>query len=139
MPAAKTDTAVWRAVGHYVVMVHSRESPGDAEWDRILGVFRNLPEIHRVRILVYTDGGAPAAHQRVKLSHVLSAFKPPVAVVTSSTLARTAGTAISWFIPTLRVFGPEAIERALDHLDASQAERMLLHRALVELRQELGV
>jgi hypothetical protein len=60
-------------------------------------------------------------------------------VLTPSALARAAGTAISWFNPSIKMFDPEALERALDHLDATRAQRDLLARTLGELRRELDV
>lgn len=139
MPGSRTRTAAWRAVGNFVVFVHTKSSPTDAEWDQILGLFRNLPEIRKVRVLVYTQGGAPDPKQRAKLSQLLSMIKPPVAVLTPSPLARAAGVAISWFLPSLRVFDADGLDAALDHLDAPEAERIGLKSALVELRRELGV
>jgi hypothetical protein len=119
------------------VFVHSHESPDDDEWNRLLDVFRQLPDLKRIRVLVFTYGGAPNARQRALLNEVLQNARPPVAVITPSAFARAAGTAISWFIPSIRTFAPEEVDRALDHLDASEADRRRLSEALVELRREV--
>jgi hypothetical protein len=139
MPEARRRTATWRALGNFLVFVHGTEAPSETEWDELLALFRAVPDITRVRVLVFTLGGAPDARQRARLNQILAETKPPIAVLTPSALARAAGTAISWFNPRLRVFDPDDIERALDHLDAVRADRQALVRAVAELRREMHI
>src|SRR2546430_6777218 len=106
-----------RAIGDYVVFVHSHESPDDGEWSRLLEVFRQLPDLRRIRVLVFTYGGAPNARQRALLNDVLKDARPPVAVITPSALARAAGTAIGWFNPRIPTFAPQEVHRAPQYLD----------------------
>jgi hypothetical protein len=131
-------TAVCRAVEDYLVFVHSEDSPSNAEWSQLMDQFRHATNLRRIRVLVFTYGGAPNARQRVELNDVLRDIRPPVAVVTPSTLARAVCTAIGWFNPRIRPFTPEEIELAFDYLDANQADRKVLVRMLTEMRLELG-
>jgi hypothetical protein len=121
-----------------MVFVHSEESPSNREWSTLMDAFRNATNLRRIRVLVFTYGGAPNARQRAELNDVLGGVRPPVAVVTPSTLARAVCTAIGWFQPRLRAFAPEELEAALDYLDANEADRKVLTRMLRELRLELG-
>jgi hypothetical protein len=121
-----------------MVFVHSEQSPSNDEWSSLMDVFRNATNLKRVRVLVFTYGGAPNARQRAELNEVLRDVRPPVAVVTPSTLARAVCTAIGWFNPGIRPFAPEELERAFDYIDANEADRKVLSRLLRELRLELG-
>jgi hypothetical protein len=142
MTTVRTQSAAARVVGRYVVFVHDSTDPTDTEWEKLLELFRKLPGGRMPRTLVYTGGGAPNAAQRARLLQTVretfgsGAFV--VAVFTESALARAAGTAISWFIPGIRIFGPNDIDQALDHLGGSSVERATVKVALAELRSELA-
>src|SRR5687767_3375736 len=97
MQTIRSDTMVVGFVGRYVVFVHGKAAPGDDEWEQSLSFYREAPDARQVRALVYTEGGAPNAAQRAKLNAVLGGRKLPIAVLTTSSIARAAGTAISWF------------------------------------------
>jgi len=121
-----------------IVYVHTAEAPSDVEWDLAMRFFE-AADLKYLRVLVYTDGAAPNASQRARLNGLLGSNKLPMAVLTPSVLARAAGTAISWFNPNLRIFGPDDYEAAFKHLGASADERSAL-RALVErFKGDLGV
>src|SRR5262249_16792238 len=124
--------------GDFMVFVHSEQSPSNAEWSSLMDAFRSATNLSRIRVLVFTYGGAPNARQRAELNEVLRDVRPPVAVITPSTVARAACTAIGWFNPRLRPFAPEELERAFDYLDANQDDRKVLSRMLREMRLELG-
>ena len=86
--------------GGLIICVHRDVAPADEEWNQILALFRGAPDLREARILVFTLGGAPDARQRARLNTVVGDAKPRIAVITPSALARAAGIAISWFIPT---------------------------------------
>jgi hypothetical protein len=127
-----------RTTGNYVVFVHGSLAPPQSEWQVVLDTYRSHPNIQRVKTLVYTEGGAPSAGQRAELSAVLGKAKVPVAVMTSSTIGRAAGTALSWLIPTFKVFSATDFDGALDHLGASSGDRRTLRDLVEELRRELA-
>lgn len=137
------DTGVnlaWRLQDDLMVIVHNEHPPSDAEWTANLREYEKTGSGRRVRVLVYTAGGAPNARQRQALNRVLGSAveKPRIAVMTSSSLARAAATAVSWFNPTFKMFSQDEIELALDHLDCSSAERTRARRILDELKSKLG-
>jgi len=121
-----------------MVFVHSEQAPSNAEWSSLMDSFRTATNWRRIRVLVFTYGGAPNARQRAELNDVLRDVRPPVAVITPSTLARAVCTAIGWFQPRLRAFPPDEIESAFDYLDANEADRGILSRMLREMRLEIG-
>ena len=134
----RTRTASARWIGGFLVFVHGAEPPADSEWEELLSLFRMATEEGQtsLRVLVYSEGGAPNARQRAQLNEVLAGIKPRVAVLTPSATARAVGVAISWFNPDLRVFSGDELGRGLDHLDVNHGERRILTHALTELRAQ---
>jgi hypothetical protein len=127
---------VWRQQGRFNVAAHTTEAPPDDQWDALLDFYRGQ---RTLRILVYTESGAPTAAQRVRLNAVLKGREALVAVLTSSALARAAGAALRWFRPEIRIFDPSDIDAALDYLGATGSERGELARTLDELKGKLGL
>jgi hypothetical protein len=126
-----------RIVGGYAVFVHSNRAPTDPEWEQALELHRQGGGAVVLPTLVYTDGGAPNATQRVRLNSLVTTSKPRVAVMTPSVLARAAGAALALINSNTRVFGPDQVDRALDHVGARGTTRDLLRRTLEELRIDL--
>jgi hypothetical protein len=125
-------------VNHYCVLVHATQSPSDREWELVLAFFRDAEDLNTMKVLVYTDGAAPNAKQRARLNAIVGSNRPRMAVLTPSAFARTIGTAISWFHPGFRVFGPNDLDSAFNHLGAPPPDQVLLRVALNELRTELS-
>jgi hypothetical protein len=132
----KGTTMMARTIGTCLVFVHGTTTPTDAEWDRVLQMFRDVGPA-RSKTFVWTDGAAPNAAQRAKLAKVTEGAAPPIAVLTDSAFVRAACTAISWFNPRIRAFSPTDMDRALDHLDATASDRPALKQAMDEMRAEL--
>jgi hypothetical protein len=130
-------TLAMRMVGNVVVCVHGSLAPLQTEWNAILDLYRTHPNVSSLRTLVYTEGAAPSAAQRADLSSTLGKVKMPTAVMTSSTISRAAGTALSWLNPGFRVFSATDFEGAFTHLGASSAERRQLREAVDEMKNEL--
>ena len=133
----RSRTMLSRETGECLVYVHTIESPSDSEWDAALELLRARNDMGSVRVLVYTAGGAPNAAQRARLNHVLEKTKPPISVLTASTFARAAGTAISWFNPMFKIFGPDDFDPALDHLGLRGVERLRAREALLDMKRDL--
>jgi hypothetical protein len=93
----------------------------------------------RARALVWTDGGAPNAKQRAMLSAALKSGQPLTAVLTPSKVVQTVSVAISWFNPRLRVFSPNELEQALEHLSIVAPNRQQIKDLLARLRRELSL
>jgi hypothetical protein len=116
----------WKILHQTILCVHSNEAPSDDDWDAHLKAVKAAPDLQR--IVVFTHGGAPNATQRAALNSVLRNVRVPIAILTPSLLARGAGTALRWFNPLMRIFDPDDVERAFDHIGAPN-----------ELRRELGL
>ena len=134
---ASAKTMSGMRLGDVLVFYHSTAPPSDSEWESVLDLYRKIPDVSKVRTFVYTEGAAPNAAQRARLTAVLRDRKPPMAVVTPSQLARAIGTAIRWFNPSFQVFAPSELEKAFLHLRASAAEKRAIERALAELKSEV--
>jgi hypothetical protein len=137
MKKLRTRNLLVQVVGNVLITVNAEASPTDEEWEQKLELYREVPDLKRMRILVFTLGGAPNSKQRARLNHVIADHHIPQAVLTNSTLARAAGTAISWFQPTFKMFAPDQLEPALDHLKLPQDERPVVRGALREMREEV--
>lgn len=127
-----------RSTGNYVVFVHGTLPPPQSEWNVVLDIFRNHPHLTSVRTLVHTEGAAPSAVQRADLNHVLGKIRMPTAVMTSSTISRAAGTALSWLNPGFKVFSATDYDGAFDHLKASANDRRMLRDLVEDLRRDLS-
>jgi hypothetical protein len=134
----ETRTISARVAGGCLVIVHSKDPPGDEEWEQSIELHRVAGGGRALPTLVYTDGGAPNASQRARLNAVVGVIKPRVAVLTHSILARAAGTALTLVNSNNRIFGPNEVERALDHLGIAATSRDLVRRTLEELRKNFG-
>ncbi len=130
---------VWRRLGRFVVTVHSEREPLDEEWSRYVASAREYLPLLDQRILVISGGGAPNAAQRRQLVTLLEGGLAPTAILTGSWLMRGAGTAVSWFNPSLRVFGLDGLAQAMDHLQLNDTERKVGIAYVQELQSRLGV
>jgi hypothetical protein len=119
----RTSSMGVRVVGRVYVFVHGESAPTDAEWDQVIALYEQSPRLEEIRMFVHTLGAAPNAAQRGRLNAALGKTKPLTSIVTSSAVARAAGTALAWFNPSFRAFGPDEVERALDHLELDARER----------------
>jgi hypothetical protein len=129
----------WQRLGRFVVTVHSAQPPTEEEWSLYMNQADSYLPLEDQRILVASDGGAPNGTQRQQLIKLLNNAKVPTAILTTSWLMRGAGAAVSWFNPSLRVFGTGALQQALDHLQLTQRERSEALRLLRDFQKELGV
>lgn len=129
----------WRRLGRLVVTVHSSESPRDEEWHDYIKQADAVLPLESQRILVISAGGAPSALQREEMTNVLGGAKVPVVILTNSLVMRGAGIAVSWFNPSLKVFGPNALIPTFEHLQLNRWERVECIVAGRDLQTELGV
>jgi hypothetical protein len=131
-------TMLFENLGVCVVLAHSPQAPAEDEWDRYLKFLIALRDQQTtIRILVLSDGGAPGVVQRQKLN-VAFPTPLPVAVVTSSVIARGVVTALSWFYPTnMRAFLPAKIDDALKFLDIPNVYRVAVQKQALDLQTRL--
>lgn len=129
----------WRRMARLVVTVHTEAVPDNEEWaDYISQADAYLP-LEDQRILVVSAGGGPNGTQRKMVVDVLKGARVPVAILTNSWLMRGSGVAVSWFNPSLKVFGPDDLDAAIQYLGLTTWERVESARALEELERGLGI
>jgi hypothetical protein len=128
--------AVQFAAG-YAVFVHTDRPPTAADWSRVVAEYRKVPNVKGMRVLVYSDGGAPTAAQRAELLSGMGLAQPRLAILTKSVIARIASKAVALFAPELRVFDANQLEAALDYLQLSSSDRTNLCSTLDSLRNAI--
>jgi len=125
------------------VLVIGPASPRDAEWTEwVEFITVNSTPGMKPRILVVTDGGAPSAAQRAALNDVTEQYKSEVkvAVVTESTMARGALTALSWFAANVyRPFSPAEVDKALQYLDLPPSKGSEIKGMVRVMQRKLGL
>jgi hypothetical protein len=104
------------------ILVLGDKNPTDGEWSEYLDFLRKhlVPGVEP-RLIVKTNGGSPSPAQRKLLNEVTKDYakSAKIAVLTGSTIARGAVTALSWFTPGYAAFNPADIDvydKALDFL-----------------------
>ncbi len=137
-------SALWRGSRWVLIALNGRSMATDGEWQEYLTLADQMfvevaDDLTRVRALSISDGGAPTSRQRQALVARFPDRQFPVAVVTSSRLARGIGTALAWFYPAIRTFGPREFTRALVYLGIPDAEVPALWRAIVEANERISV
>src|SRR5690606_33867423 len=110
-----------------------KRSPSDAEWDEYLGHIQAARELTRgglgaVSAVVVTDGGAPDAAQRKRLTRVVQGWEPVGAVISESLLVRGIVTALAWLGLRVRFFTLDEVSAALCSAAVPQGE----HEALLQ-------
>jgi hypothetical protein len=129
----------WRRMARLVVTVHTAAVPADEEWAAYIAQVDAYLPLEDQRVLVVSAGGGPNGRQRKMMVDVLNGARVPVAIISDSWLMRGAGIAVSWFNPSLRIFGPDALGDAVDYLGLTTWERVEINRVLQELQQSLGL
>lgn len=128
---------MWRRMGRLTVTVHTASVPADDEWAAYIAQVRDHLPLETQRGLVVSAGGSPNGAQRKMMIEQLDGAKVPIAILTNSLLMRSAATAVSWFNPQLKVFGPDDLERALSYLDLTSWERSETLRTVAEFQNKL--
>lgn len=120
------------------IVVHSHSAPGDDEWDAYLADLPAANVLDAYRFIIFSLGGGPSGAQRGRLVHLLQGRTPRAALLTSSTLMRGIGTAVSWFIPSLKLFPLDERRGAFRHLDLAPDEAREANATIDRLLHELG-
>jgi hypothetical protein len=115
-------TLLWLHDDKLAIVVHSKAAPTDREWDAYLAAMPRGDQLLQSKTIVYSLGGGPNGAQRSRLVQLLRAGAPPAALLTASALMHGIGTAVSWFIRTLKVFSLNERAAAFQYLDLSADE-----------------
>ncbi len=109
-----------------VLWLHTDIDPPASQWNTTVASLIELRQarklaVERIRQLVISDGGAPNAFQRNRLTRDLHDGLPcKLAVVTtvlSNPIKRGIATALSWVNPSVRFYEPSGFLEALEYLD----------------------
>ncbi len=91
------------------------------------------------RVLVVSAGGGPNGKQRKMMTDELEGTLVPVAILSDSWIMRSAGIAVSWFNPMLKVLPPKSLDQAFTYLELTSWEREESRRIIAELQSKLKV
>lgn len=116
-------------VGNVVIALHTSSAPTDEEWTEYTRAVKAM-DITKVKPLAFSDGGGPDSKQRKQLNDVLASRPGRAALVTSSTLARSVVTALSWFNPLVKAFAPDEVAQAFDYLQLDSSEVQAVRGAI---------
>lgn len=126
-------------MGRFTLTVHTERVPSEEEWTQYISQVRDHMPLEEQRALVVSAGGGPNGTQRKAMVTALEGAKVPVAILSNSLLMRSAATAVSWFNPQLKVFGPNDLEPAIDYLGLTPWERTETRNTLVEFQATLRI
>lgn len=126
-------------MGRLSVTVHTHYAPADDEWAAYIGQVRDYLPLEAQRGIVVSAGGSPNGTQRKMMIEKLQGAKVPIAIISNSWLMRSAATAVSWFNPQLKVFGPDDLEEAVKYLDLSSWERTEAMLTIADFQNRLDV
>jgi hypothetical protein len=123
---------VTRTVGSLLILRQSGEPPSDPEWDETIKHLNALLREHggAVRVLVYTDGGAPTPPQRAMLQKALEKTPIPVAVVSDNIKARMTSSTVALANRKHRSFAVAEVSKGFLHLGLSLEETRTIEEAL---------
>jgi hypothetical protein len=134
-------TMEWRVDPALVVAVNTDADPSDADWDAFLKDL--VPVVPVLRgMLVYTAGPGPSVSQRARANAVLAKAQAnlPIAVMTSSRMARGIVTAFSWAVDrNIKAFAPTDFQGAVDFLGLSPDDQIKTKVVLKQLARTASI
>jgi hypothetical protein len=129
---------ILRQVDSLIVARQNTEPPHDSEWNEFLVMLgRNAEHFAKVKIFVRTPGGGPTPTQANKLRAILKNKPVLVAVVSESVVVRFLGSSIALLNRDLRIFLPDEMTAAYEHLKLTPRERKLVEVIVDEMAFEL--
>ena len=127
------------------VLVCREAPPTDADWSRYMAEVEasaaKYPEnLASMLTLVLSDGGAPNAMQRTRVTELQerTTARAPISFISDSSLIRGATRAIALFNPKFKVFTPGSFSKAIEHLGVLPSSASIVKRHVLETEQQLG-
>jgi hypothetical protein len=130
----------WKGSRVVCVTLHATQTPSDAEWNPVLEGMRrfgkeNSNDFARLCCLALTDSGGPNAKQRAAVAGILNGRTSRVAVISGGgPLVRVVVTALSWFNPDTKMFGPDKVDAIREHLGLTRDDLESVAVRAVELQ-----
>jgi hypothetical protein len=125
------------AEGESMIVLHTATPPSDDEWAAWISALRKLPR-RRLKLLIFTDGGAPNTLQRGTFLDHLADAQPPIAFVSNVPAVRGVVTALSWFNRNVKLFSPAQLREAFAHLNLTEEQGRALFSTAQRATAELG-
>lgn len=131
-------TLIARRYADLVILREGAEDPTDDEWDEFLRVLASGEGVHKMRVLVVTDGGGPSGDQRNRLKRVLGDSNVKAAIVTDSVKVRFVVSSIAFITSKIKSFAKRDIDSAHDYLELDVRQRRLSDKVVSELSGLIG-
>ncbi len=112
------------------IWLHTVNDPPQEAWDRACAAMQEMKkklgnDVARIRSLAISDGGAPNQTQRAQMFGAVFEKKPvksaALTIVLDNKIKRGIATAIGWINPAFKIFPPEEVMAALEHVDLDKA------------------
>lgn len=120
--------------GNFLVGVHNDANPSPEAWAAYIDLLKTAPDPQQLVGLIITHGGSPTTSQRQAFTDALESMGTssiPYAIMLKGVLPRMALRSVSFFNKSMRGFGLDDLDGALDFLGRSQAERS---QVLIDIR-----
>lgn len=139
MNSSNAKTLAWKVEGPLLVVVQGNTAPAPADWTALVDSFRpmSVPQKVALRTLVYATSAGPTPVQRKALYDQLGTTNPVTSLMVVNPEARGACLAFTTFNPRLKVFGPEELIQACEHLGLTKTQFINIRAMLRTLHLEL--
>lgn len=134
---------ITRSVGQLLLLRESADDPTEAEWMDCITQLEALMAAMaagapNVKVLVYTDGGAPTERQRNLLGRTLAKNPVRVAVITDNLKARITSATVALGNRNQRSFSTAEWSRAYAYLGLSPEEKRAAEATLKTMAKDLA-
>jgi hypothetical protein len=120
-------------VSNVVLVVHSDRDGDDREWDQCIELMATRRS-ELLGVLVFTPGPGPASDKRARIAKLNEDLPVPIAVCSSSRLARGIVTALSWFGVPIKAFDANRTDLAMAFLKIPEASRASIRSEFESLK-----
>jgi nucleoid-associated protein YgaU len=124
-------------VDNFLISAYGENAPTEEEGRANLEFFKSL-DLSKVKLLIFTRGGAPTAAQRKDFNDALRGVQLVTAVVTDTNLVRGVVTALSWFNPKISAFANSAVTDAFRYLEIPPSRYDHFIREAAKLQAEVA-
>jgi hypothetical protein len=123
--------------GALMVVWNGTERPLDEEWSEMIATMTRVaaecPTL--LKLLVFTEGGAPTPSQQMQLARAIGGRPYPLAVVSDHLGVRFVASSIALFLKRIRTFRFEELPSAYAHLDLNEEQRKVAAEFVAEARR----
>lgn len=134
MTVAAGKSLGFERVGQCYLYISANRPQIDSDWVQYIEWLKGMlrPGMN-ITCVVYERGNGPNAAQRKQLQEVTAPVTLKVAVITPSTAARGAVTALSWFKPGYKAFSPAEMDGAMDFLGLKGPDAQIVKQTIQKI------